>query len=95
MMRKDHTHVRVVGTVARVASFIALAGLLAGCITIPERAWRNGEAVANSRAYQKVMAGDMSFQTRRDLQTALNFGSLGFYQEAPAYSPFPKAGSWY
>jgi hypothetical protein len=39
-----------------------------------------------------VLGGDMSFATRRDLQNSLNFGALGFYQEAPLYSPFPKYG---
>jgi hypothetical protein len=85
---------RFVNVALRVASLAAISGLLAGCISIPQRAWVNGEALSNSRAYQKVMAGDMSFATRRDLQTALNFGALGFYQEAPAFSPFPKSGSW-
>jgi hypothetical protein len=46
----------------------------------------------NSSAYQRVLGGDMSFSTRRDLQNSLNFGSLGFYSEAPMYSPFPKNG---
>ncbi|HEX3868680.1 MAG TPA: hypothetical protein VHV78_18090, partial [Gemmatimonadaceae bacterium] len=92
MMRSSH--VRLAGTIARAASFAALAALLAGCISIPQSAWRNGESLSNSRAYQRVLSGDMSFATRRDLQNVLNFGSLG-YQEGPAFSPFPKSGSWY
>ncbi len=81
--------------IARATALALAAALFAGCMSIPQRAWRNGEALTYSRAYQRVQQGDMSFQTRRDLQTALDFGSLGFYQEGRAYSPFPKAGSWY
>ncbi len=77
MMRNTHDHAGLVGTVARVASFVALAALMSGCLSIPQSAWRNGEALSNSRAYQRVLGGDMSFSTRRDLQNSLNFGSLG------------------
>jgi hypothetical protein len=93
-MRHSAKQARVVSIALRAASLIALTGLLAGCISIPQRAWANSQGFSNSRAYQKVMSGDMSFATRRDLQTALNFGALGFYQEAPAFSPFPSSGSW-
>jgi hypothetical protein len=82
----------VAGTIGRIAAFIALAGTLAACASIPQRAWRNGAALDESRAYQRVLSGDMSFATRRDLQNALNFGALGFYSEGPMYSPFPKGG---
>jgi hypothetical protein len=92
MMSLTTDHARLAATVTRVASFVALAAMLAGCASIPQRAWRNGEALSNSTAYQRVLGGDMSFATRRDLQNSLNFGALGFYQEAQMYSPFPKGG---
>jgi hypothetical protein len=81
--------------IIRAGVLIGLALTLGGCISIPARAWRNGEAMSSSRAYQRVMSGDMSFSTRRELQNAVNFGALGFYQEAPAFSPFPKSGGWW
>jgi hypothetical protein len=83
---------RLANTIARVGAFVALATALGACASIPQRAWRNGAALEDSRAYQRVLSGGMSFSTRRDLQNSLNFGSLGFYQEAPMYSPFPKNG---
>jgi len=95
MTRQTTIRARLTNSAIRVALFAGAAALLSGCFSIPERAWRNGEALSNSRAYQRVQAGDMSFSTRRELQNALNFGALGFYREAPMYSPFPKAGSWY
>lgn len=82
-------------SVARVASLITLAALLAGCASIPQRAWRNGEAMSNSRAYQRMLAGDHSFSNYRQLQTIENFGALGHYREAAPFAPFPKTGSWY
>jgi hypothetical protein len=82
----------VAAIIGRVAAFVALGATLAGCASIPQRAWRNGAALDDSRAYQRVLGGDMSFATRRDLQNALNFGALGFYREGPMYSPFPKGG---
>lgn len=83
---------RLAGTAARIAAFVALAATVGACYSIPQRAWRNGAALEDSRAYQRVLGGDMSFSTRRDLQNSLNFGALGFYQESPMFSPFPKNG---
>jgi len=48
----------------------------------------------SSSAYERVLNGDMSFSAHRQLQNAVNFGALGFYREAPPFSPFPKAGGW-
>lgn len=78
----------------RVGLLVGLALALGGCVSIPARAWRNGQAMESSRAYQRVLDGDMSFATRRDLQNAVNFGAFGFYREAPPFSPFPTGGSW-
>jgi len=81
-------------TIVRVGVLIGLAVALAGCAAIPARAWRNGRSLEYSSAYQRVLNGDMSFSTRRELQSAVNFGALGFYREAPEFSPFPKGGVW-
>lgn len=81
-------------TIVRAGALIGLALALAGCAAIPARAWRNGQALENSSAYYRALNGDMSFATRRELQNTINFGALGFYREAPAFSPFPKTGSW-
>jgi len=91
-MRFTSDHARLARTIARASALLALAATLGACASIPQRAWRNGAALDYSTAYQRVLSGDMSFQTRRDLQNSLNFGALGFYQEAALFSPFPKSG---
>jgi hypothetical protein len=91
-MRITSEQARLARTIARASTLLALAATLGACASIPQRAWRNGAALDNSTAYRRVLSGDMSFQTRRDLQNSLNFGALGFYQEAAMYSPFPKGG---
>lgn len=94
MIRPGPERGTIASAIARIAALAALGATLAGCFSIPQRAWRNGAALEESSAYQRVLAGDMSFSTRRDLQNSLNFGSLGFYREAPMFSPFPKSGGW-
>ena len=94
MRRLTAFRTRHVSTVVHTSILIGLALALAACVSIPARAWRNGQALESSRAYQRVLGGDMSFATRRQLQDAVNFGALGFYQEAPQFSPFPKGGGW-
>jgi hypothetical protein len=79
--------------IVRVSLLVGFALALAGCVSIPARAWRNGQALENSRAYYRVLNGDKSFATRRELQNAINFGAFG-YREAPPFSPFPKGGTW-
>ena len=92
MTRPTPVQAPLVRSVIRIASWITVAAVLAGCASIPQRAWRNGEAMSNSRAYQRVLAGDHSFATFRELQNVVNFGALGFYREAPPFAPFPKSG---
>lgn len=66
------------------------AGALSACISIPERAWRNGEAMTQSRAYSAVMSGNTSFKAARQLQSSLDPLRLN-YREV-AYPPF---GQWW
>ena len=94
MINMSEPRSRRANAFARVGVHIGVALALAGCVSIPARAWRNGQAMESSSAYQRVLGGDMSFSTHRDLQNAVNFGALGFYREAPVFSPFPKGGSW-
>ena len=48
-----------------IAAF-AIAGLGA-CVTIPERAWANGQGMTSTREYRQKLAGDISFDTQRNL----------------------------
>ena len=43
---------------------------LGACVTIPERAWANGQAMSASREYRMAMSGDMSLQTMRSLRSS-------------------------
>jgi len=77
-------------TAARVALAAAVLATLGACASIPQRAWRNGEAMTQSRAYSEVLSGNPSFQAHRQLQSSLNPFRIG-YQEV-AYPPF---GQWW
>jgi hypothetical protein len=79
---------------AKVAIRIALlAGCLGGlsaCASIPQRAWRNGEAMTSSRAYNAVMQGNTSFGVHRQLQSSLDPRRLNYTEVA-----FPAFGKWW
>ena len=83
-----------VGTAVKITLRIAIVagslGFLAGCVTIPKRAWANGEAMTESRAYREVMSGNTSFAVRRQLQQTLNPRLLN-YQEVQ----YPAFGRWW
>ena len=81
-----------IGTVIRAT--IALAGLasLGACASIPHRAWANGEAMTQSRAYRSVMSGNTSIEARRELlsQTSLSPLRLNYRQ-----MDYPAFGRWW
>jgi hypothetical protein len=54
-----------------------------------ERAWANGQAMSNSRAYRQTMSGDMSFTTQMKLRSAANPRYMN-HRDTP-YAPF---GRW-
>ena len=89
-MRTRTTVVPAIKNAARVALAIASIGSLAACASIPQRAWRNGEAMTQSRAYQSVMSGNMSFQAHRQLQQSLDPLRLNYREVA-----FPPFGQWW
>lgn len=74
----------------RAVVAVAAVTTLSACVTIPERAWANGQAMSSSRAYQRAMAGDMSLQT----QTRLKSGAspLRLRSREVAY---PAFGDWW
>jgi len=83
---------RTTKKLAYATALLALGGLGA-CISIPQRAWANGEAMSASRASSRALSGDMSFRTHRELQSSLNPLRLN-YREV-AYPGFPKNGTWW
>ncbi len=78
-------------SVVRAAIVIAGLSSLGACASIPERAWANGRAMTQSRAYQAVMAGDRSVQTFHQLNYSLNPRRLNYTELA--YQPFSQW--WY
>ena len=53
-MRTRTTVVPAIKAAARAAVAVICIGALGACASIPQRAWRNGEAMTQSRAYQAV-----------------------------------------
>ena len=45
---------------------------LGACVTIPERAWVNGQAMSATREYQMKLRGDRGFETQRALYSRSN-----------------------
>jgi hypothetical protein len=77
------------GLIRLALAAVAVIALNA-CATIPERAWANGQAMSSSRAYQKAMAGDMSFDTQTRLKSAAS--PLRLRSREIAY---PAFGDWW
>ena len=77
----------LLGKAIRVAAFIAAGAALAGCVSIPQRAWANGRAMSQSIEYQRAMNGDMSFSTHRALEDRLNPMLTNMSEVAYPYMP--------
>jgi hypothetical protein len=90
IMRQHATYSRVI---IRVAVAVTTVVALGACASIPKRAWANGQAMTSSRAYQRVMSGDMSFRTRGELQSSLDPRRLNYSEVA--FPSFPKSGTWW
>jgi hypothetical protein len=89
-MRTRTTLVPAIKVVARTLLAVACVATLGACISIPQRAWRNGEAMTQSRAYQAVLSGNTSFQVHRQLQQSLDPLRLNYREVA-----FPPFGQWW
>src|SRR6185503_348817 len=87
--RMSTTRGSTIRTAIRLGLALAAAGALGACASIPQRAWANGQAMTQSRAYQSVMAGNKSFQAHRELQWSLDPRRLN-YQEVN----YPAFGQW-
>lgn len=77
-------------TATRIAIVVACAAALGACFSIPERAWRNGEAMSTSRAYRSVLSGNTSIEAHRALQQSLDPLRLGYREVA-----YPAFGQWW
>ena len=81
---------RVVKAVARLAIAMGTLGALSACASIPQRAWANGQAMSQSRAYRAVESGDLSIDAHRRLQGTLNPRLLNYREVA-----YPAFGTWW
>lgn len=73
-------------SLARAALAAAAVASLGACASVPERAWANGQAMSQSRAYYQAMNGDMSLTTHSKLRTAANPYIMGHREVR--YAPF-------
>ena len=89
MQRPVHVS-SMVKVAARIAVLAGCLSALGACASIPQRAWRNGEAMTSSRAYDAVMQGNMSFGVHRQLQQSLDPLRLNYREVA-----FPAFGTWW
>lgn len=87
-IRKGYGMLRTVLRITVVAAGLATLG---ACASIPQRAWANGAAMEQSRAYRSVMGGNMSMQSHRELMGSLNPRLLNYNQVS--YAPFTQW--WY
>ena len=74
----------------RIALVAASLAALGACASIPQRAWRNGEAMSQSRAYQRAMSGEHGFTLARHMQQSLDPLRLGYQEVA-----YPAFGQWW
>ena len=77
-------------SVVRIGIVLGALGGLGGCFHISQRAWANGAAMSESRAYREVLNGNNSFEVRRQLQQTLNPRRLNYAEVQ--YAPF---GRWW
>lgn len=75
-------------SVVRIGIVLGALGTLGACAHVPQRAWANGEAMSQSRAYREVMSGNNSFAARRQLQSTLDPRRLN-YREVQ-FAPFSQ-----
>lgn len=80
----------IVKTAVRIVVVVGSFAALTGCFSISKRAWANGEAMSQSRAYREVMSGNTSFEVRRQLQSTLNPRRLNY-----AEVQYPAFGRWW
>ena len=84
------TNTRFFRTVIRATVAVTTVAALSACVSIPKRAWANGEAMTSSRGYRAVMSGDQSIRAHRELQSSLNPRRLNYREVA-----FPAFGDWW
>src|SRR4051812_11028280 len=75
-------------TVVRSAAVLAALATLGACAESHQRAWANGRAMVNSRAYDAMLTGSMDPQMHRRLTEAAS-PLRTYYRDLP-YQPFAR-----
>jgi hypothetical protein len=75
-------------SIVKIGVVLGALGTLGGCFHISQRAWANGAAMTESRAYREVLSGNTSFEAHRQLQSTLNPRRLNYTERQ--YSPFSR-----
>jgi len=84
-MRTNHFR-NVAGKVLALAAVASLGA----CATIPQRAWDNGRAMSQSRAFRAAASGDVSVRTHRELYSSADARRIGYRDVA-----YPAFGDWW
>jgi hypothetical protein len=74
----------------RVAVVVSAVSILGACASIPQRAWDNGRAMSQSRAFRAAASGDMSVRTHRELYSSADARRIGYSERA-----YPAFGDWW
>ena len=89
-MKARFMNVQTLRTAARIAALAAAVASLGACASIPQRAWANGQAMSESRAFRSVLNGNQSIQAHRALMGSLDPLRLN-YREVN----YPAFGQWW
>jgi hypothetical protein len=85
-----HNRTSLAHSLVRVGVILSAVSLVGACASIPQRAWDNGRAMSQSRAFRAAASGDMSVRTHRELLTSADARRIGYSERA--YQAF---GDWW
>jgi len=85
-----HNRTSLSRSLVRVAIVIGAVSTLGACAPVSERAWANGRAMTQSRAFRAAASGDMSVRTHRELIAAANPRRVNYREVA-----YPAFGDWW
>jgi hypothetical protein len=77
-------------SLVRAAVIVGVVSTLGACAPISQRAWDNGRAMTQSRAFRAAASGDMSVRTHRELYSSANPRLYNVRQ-----ANYPAFGDWW
>jgi hypothetical protein len=85
-----HTRTSFARPLVRVVVILSAIAALGACASIPQRAWDNGRAMSESRAFRAAASGDMSIRTHRELYSSADARRIGYSERS-----YPAFGDWW